>query len=82
MRKKDEGTYVSDDFLAELYLHKCGLSRAEQKDIFEKAEGEWDPDKIRKAILAYYELAHELDESRVLNSRGARRNPHGVSYQT
>ena len=36
LEAKDEGTCVSDDFLAELYLHKCGLSRAEQKDIFEK----------------------------------------------
>ena len=36
---KDEGTCVSDDYLAELYLQKCGLSRAEQKGIFEKAGG-------------------------------------------
>ena len=27
LEAKDEGAYVSDDFLAELYLRKCGLSR-------------------------------------------------------
>ena len=77
---KDEGTCVSDDYLAELYLHKCGLSRAEQKDIFEKAGGEWDPERIKQAILTYYDQAHELDESRILNSRGSRSNPRGVNF--
>ena len=77
---KDEGTCVSDDYLAELYLHKCGLSRAEQKDIFEKAGGEWDPERIKQAILTYYEQAHELDESRILNSRGSRNHPRGVNF--
>jgi len=62
LESKDEGTYVSDDFLAELYLHKCGLTRQEQKDVFEKAGGQWDPQKIKAAILSYYEMAHALDE--------------------
>ena len=80
LESKDEGTCVSDDFLAELFLHKCGLSRSEQKDIFEKAGGEWDPEKIKSAILTYYDQAHEPDESRILNSRGYRNNPKGINF--
>ena len=56
------------DFLAELYLYKSGLNRQEQKDVLQKAGGKWDPDKIREAILVYYEQAHELDEARILHS--------------
>ena len=78
MSTKDEGTYVSDDFLAELYLTKCGLNRREQEEIFEKAGGKWDPDKIREAILTYYEQAHELDGARLYRSR-ARANGHTVN---
>ena len=52
LESKDEGTYVSDDFLAELYLHKCGLSRQEHKDVFEEAGGQWDPQKIRDTLLS------------------------------
>ena len=59
-------------------MHRCGLTRQEQKDRFEKAGGKCDPQKIRDAILTYYDQAHELDESRILNSRGSRQHPHGV----
>ena len=78
MENKDDGTILSDDFLAELYLHKCGLNRQEQKDVFEKAGGKWDPQKIRDAILTYYEQAHELDGSRAMASREHKRRPNGV----
>ena len=80
LESKDEGTYVSDDFLAELYLHKSGLSRHEHKYVFEKAGGDWNPTRIRESILQHYELAHELDEARILHSRNSRGRPHGVKF--
>lgn len=46
----------------------------------QKAGGKWDPDKIHESILVYYEQAHELDEARILNSRGHRLRPHGVHF--
>jgi hypothetical protein len=65
----------SDDFLAHLYLHNCGLSRQEQKEVFDKADRQWDSEKIKQAILDLFDAAHELDEARVLRGRQHQRDP-------
>ena len=56
------------------------ISAPQQKDIFQKAGGKWDPEQIKQAILTYYEQIHELDESRILNSRDSRNNLRGVNF--
>ena len=57
---------MSDDFLAELYLYKSGLNRQEQKDVFQKAGGKWDPDKIQKHLQTVYRSVELNDGVKVM----------------
>ena len=74
-QERDPDMNFSDDFLAHLYLHNCGLSRQEQKEVFDKADRQWDSEKIKQAILDLFDAAHELDEARVLRGRQHQRDP-------
>ena len=72
---RDPEFRLTQDELAEIYLNHSGLDQREKKDVFKKAGGEWEPDKIRAEILKTHDQAHELDEGRVQKGRFFSRHP-------
>ena len=68
MKKVDSSYVISDDAMAHQLLYQSGLDRKEQRKVFKKADQEWDPKKIREALLKEHEMCWELDVQRVCNA--------------
>ena len=68
-RQRDKDFKFTPDELATHYLNNSGLDQRERREIFKDIGGVYDADKIRAAILKYYDQAQELDESRILKGK-------------
>ena len=66
---RDSSFAMTPGELATHYLNNSGLDQRERREIFKDIDGVYDADKIRAAILRYYDQAQELDESRLLKGR-------------
>jgi len=68
-KDQDAGFMMSDDQLAEIWLHNSGLNLEEKKEVYKLSNYEHDPQKIRDNILQEYENAREFDQRRVMKGR-------------